>query len=231
MSAQPGGSTPNAFVFPPFAPPVFRAPAPPAPAAAPPEDTPAAPPHEPAADDFAMEVPLPAHDIGDPDDLPQRGFDAEEADAQPWEAPAPPASEDLPWLEMPAEGPRVHTSETAADDETPGWAPAAQDEVMPWAAPEPPIAESTWNSILSPVDEPAPPAETSEPEQPAAWTPPEPPAQPEPAPHALMEVVERLESIARSLREDPDGFLAGNAGDPLGLLITGFVLGYSRRDY
>jgi hypothetical protein len=197
MSAQPGGSTPNAFVFPPFAPPVFRAPAPPAPAAAaPPEDPPAAPPEEPAADDFGMEVPLPAHDIGDPDDLPQRGFDAEEADAQPWETPAPPASEDLPWLEMPAEGPRVHTSETEADDETPAW-----------AAPEPPIAESTWNSILAPADEP----------------------EPEPEPHPLMEVVERLESIARSLREDPDGFLAGNAGDPLGLLVTGFVLGYSRR--
>jgi hypothetical protein len=206
MSAQPGGSTPNAFVFPPFAPPVFRAPAPPAPAPAPPEDTPATLAEEPAADDFGMEVPLPAHDIGDPDDLPQRGFDVEEADAQPWETPAPPASEDLPWLEMPAEGPRVHTSETAADDETPAW-----------AASEPPIAESTWSSILAPADEPEPAAEA--------------PAQVEPAPRGLMEVVERLESIARSLREDPDGFLAGNAGDPLGLLVTGFVLGYSRRDY
>lgn len=155
MSAQPG-STPT-FVFPPFAPPVFRAPAPPAP----PEDL----PEEPAADDFAMAVPLPAHDIGDPDtDLPQQGFDAEEADAQPWEAPAPPATEDLPWLEMPAEGPRVHTSE---------------------------------------VEEAAPPR--------------------------FAEVAERLEGIARALREDPDGFLAGDAGDPLGLLVTGFVLGYSRR--
>ncbi|HEX8360743.1 MAG TPA: hypothetical protein VF613_11560 [Longimicrobium sp.] len=227
MSAHSGDSTPNAFVFPPFAPPVFRAPAPPpaAPASAPPEEQ----PEEPAAYDFAMEVPLPAHDLGDPDDLPQQGFDADEAGSQPWETSAPPAGEDLPWLEMPAEGPRVHTSETAADDETPGWTPDApadsfaqeSDEVMPWAAPEPPIADSSWESILAPADEPAPAAESRAQAEPVA----------QPAPHGLMEVVERLESIARSLREDPDGFLAGNAGDPLGLLVTGFVLGYSRRDY
>jgi hypothetical protein len=133
-----------------------------------------APPEEPAADDFAMEVPLPAHDVGDPDDLPRHPFEAE---AQPWESPAPPASEDLPWLEMPADGPRVHTSEAT---------------------------EPSWESILAPVGD-------------------------EPAPSRFGEVADRLESIARALREDPDGFLAGNSADPLGLLVTGFVLGYSRR--
>lgn len=179
MSEQPGGSTPNAFVFPPFAPPVFRAPAPPAPAALAPAAPVAVPPEEPT-EDFGMEVPLPAHDVGDPDDLPQQGFDAEEADSQPWETPAPPAAEDLPWLEMPADGPRVHPAEVAAP------------------------AEPSWESILAPADD-------------------------EPAPQRFGEVADRLESIARALREDPDGFLAGNSADPLGLLVTGFVLGYSRR--
>ncbi len=212
MSANPGDSTPNAFVFPPFAPPVFRAPAPPAPAPAMPEEEPME--EEPAAVDFAMEVPLPAHDLGDPDtDLPQQGFDAEEADPQAWELPAPPVSEDLPWLEMPADGPRVHTSDALVEG-----APVAPQphDAMPWAAPAPP--EPSWESILAPVEEPAPALEAPAHEEPVRE-------------HGLMEVVERLESIARSLREDPDGFLAGNAGDPLGLLVTGFVLGYSRRDY
>ena len=49
----------------------------------------------------------------------------------------------------------------------------------------------------------------------------------------LGEVAERLESIARSLRErTPAEVLAGprgGAADPLELLVTGFVLGYLQR--
>jgi hypothetical protein len=46
---------------------------------------------------------------------------------------------------------------------------------------------------------------------------------------ALAEVAERLEGIARRLREQPDEVLAGGAGtDPLELLVTGFALGYAQ---
>lgn len=320
MSALPGDSAPNAFVFPPFMPPAPRY-APSAPA-------------EPAPDDFTMEVPLPAHDPGDPDgDLPQHGFDAEEAGAQQWEAAAPPAAEDFPWLEMPAEGPRVHAAEPADADEMAGWAgwdaggaqptaeeaaqdSAAPDEAMPWAS-----ADEPWSEPAA-VEEPAPWAETtvadeapwaetpareqagawieapapaeaapwaekpaphdvapwaetpsaedagpwgdSAPEEPSAepqWppfiaeveeappaqalfahdapvfeesAPDESPSTPEAATQtvpasdasAYGEVADRLESIARALRDDPGSFLAGGSGDALGLLVTGFVLGY-----
>ncbi len=42
----------------------------------------------------------------------------------------------------------------------------------------------------------------------------------------LDDVADRLEAAARALREDPDAFLRGRAGDPLHLLLAGFVLGY-----
>ena len=46
---------------------------------------------------------------------------------------------------------------------------------------------------------------------------------------ALAEVAERLEGIARRLREQPGEVLAGGAGtDPLELLVTGFALGYAQ---
>ncbi|MBW3656870.1 MAG: hypothetical protein KY444_12285, partial [Gemmatimonadetes bacterium] len=183
MSALPGDSAPNAFVVPPFMPPVPRS----GPAAAP------SAPAEPAPDDFTMEVPLPAHDPGDPEsdpdgDLPQHGFDANEAGSQHWEAAAPPAAEDFPWLEMPAEGPRVHAAEpVASDDEMAGWAgweagdaqpaggfadegtqdTAAPDEAMPWA--EAPADEpARWTEPAA--DEPAPWTEPTAAYESAPWT-------------------------------------------------------------
>jgi hypothetical protein len=46
---------------------------------------------------------------------------------------------------------------------------------------------------------------------------------------AMAEVAERLEGIARRLREQPAEVLAGGAGtDPLELLVTGFALGYAQ---
>jgi len=334
MSALPGDSAPNAFVFPPFMPPAPRS-APSAPA-------------EPAPDEFTMEVPLPAHDPGDPDgDLPQRGFDAEEAGSQQWEAAAPPAAEDFPWLEMPADGPRVHAAEpTVGDEEMAGWAGWDAGGAQPAAGSTPAAGEGTRDTATSdaatpwaeaPADEPAPwtePTAADEPwtapsaaEDPAPWTETtvadeapwaETPAPEEatpwaekPAPHdvapwaetpsadeagpwgdsapeaetsaepawprfiaeaeeappaqalfahdapvteetapaespsaseaatapatqtvpasdapAYGEVADRLESIARALRHDPGSFLAGGSGDALGLLVTGFVLGY-----
>lgn len=52
-------------------------------------------------------------------------------------------------------------------------------------------------------------------------------AAPRPAPGgAFGEVADRLEAVARALREDPASFLSGAAGDPLALLVTGYLLGY-----
>ena len=66
----------------------------------------------------------------------------------------------------------------------------------------------------------APVAATSPAEQPAAVA------------HALAdafgEVAGRLEGIARTLRERPDSLLAGGSDDPLALLVTGYVLGYTQ---
>ncbi|HLL45927.1 MAG TPA: hypothetical protein VK399_04440, partial [Longimicrobiaceae bacterium] len=46
---------------------------------------------------------------------------------------------------------------------------------------------------------------------------------------AMAEVAERLEGIARRLREQPAEVLAGGGGrDPLELLVTGFALGYAQ---
>ena len=324
MSALPGDPTPNAFVFPPFAPPVARTARPAAEAPAPAEPL----------EEFGMEVPLPAHDLGDPDDLPRHGFDAAEAGTQPWEDAAPPATEDLPWLEMPAGGPRVHASEDPTPWETAGsqpvadlaydYTPAAEPvadfaydfvpaaepaaeapeaepeaEPMPWIDDTASFAETAYTPDVA---EEAPSFTTEVPsflaEEPAAsyeapaetaWEPPflaEPDAA-SPAEAALSaeiepedefpveaeaalayedagftevptsadfdeasriasaaqpdaafmaaatapaaeygEVADRLETIARSLRDDPAAFLAGGSGDALGLLVTGFVLGY-----
>jgi hypothetical protein len=274
MSAPQGGSTPNAFVFPPFVPPAPRT----------------TPPAAPQAEERVMEVPLPAHDLGDPDtELPQ-------AAPAPWEAAAPPAADDdLPWLEMPAGGSRVHVAEEPAappaDDEMAGWAgweaSTAPESVADLAPAAEPAAES-WDAIFAPAedfaaDTPAEHALLAEVE-PATEFPtdvatpaaeaeaalefeaaglaaevPTPDADatpaaaewaarqaiPAPAPAApvaalafaaapasagLDEVAERLELIARALRSDPDGFLAGGSADPLGLLVTGFVLGYRQRN-
>jgi hypothetical protein len=42
------------------------------------------------------------------------------------------------------------------------------------------------------------------------------------------EVADRLEAIARALRDDPGSFLAGGSDDALGLLVTGFALGFGQ---
>jgi hypothetical protein len=46
---------------------------------------------------------------------------------------------------------------------------------------------------------------------------------------AFGEVAARLQAIACALRGDPAGFMAGQGSDPLGLLVTGFVLGFQAR--
>jgi hypothetical protein len=111
-----------------------------------------------------------------------------------------------------------------------GWdaaeAPAAQAE-EPAAAPS--DAAYAWEQPNAPVAEEEPAAY----EAPAHAAPDEPRGAAIPAASAVAgafgEVAGRLESIARALRDDPNGFLHGGADDPLGLLVSGFVLGYLAR--
>jgi hypothetical protein len=49
------------------------------------------------------------------------------------------------------------------------------------------------------------------------------------APTPFDDVAARLEAIARMLRERPDELLAGGSSDPLALLVTGYVMGYTAR--
>ncbi|HEV7589407.1 MAG TPA: hypothetical protein VGO40_14925 [Longimicrobium sp.] len=44
-------------------------------------------------------------------------------------------------------------------------------------------------------------------------------------------MADRLQEIADALRADPGAFLSGaqGGGDPLALLVAGFVLGYNAR--
>lgn len=51
----------------------------------------------------------------------------------------------------------------------------------------------------------------------------------EPADSPFDDVAARLEGIARMLRERPDELLAGGSPDPLALLVTGYVMGYTAR--
>ncbi|HYW09091.1 MAG TPA: hypothetical protein VE913_19180 [Longimicrobium sp.] len=346
MSAQPGEPTPNAFVFPPFAPPVFR----PAAESRAPAEAPPAARDEPL--DFGIEVPLPAHDLGDADDGsapaapvfdagddasmpwdaapledvpapamfadnagpadaapfaseavpfaepyvdPFIGSDAApftesdplpapfaEAEAAPWaelesaayvEAePAPSAetealfaepaatsatAEDLPWLELPNGAPRAEpavasTAEFDIGDLAPAEPPHAEravapaDDEMPWldtatirsdepSASDAPVEAAAYEAP-QPYDEPLPEyastlGDDAAPyaDAPAAAADPQPVAAPMVPDGAFAEVASRLEGIARALRDDPSAFFASAGSDPLGLLVTGFVLGYGQR--
>jgi hypothetical protein len=50
-------------------------------------------------------------------------------------------------------------------------------------------------------------------------------------PRFFAAVADRLQAIADALRADPGAFLSGaqGGGDPLALLVAGFVLGYNAR--
>ena len=64
-------------------------------------------------------------------------------------------------------------------------------------------------------------------QQPAADAPP----QPQAAAGPFAVVADRLRQIADALSADPNAFLSGaqGGGDPLALLVAGFVLGYNAR--
>jgi hypothetical protein len=111
-----------------------------------------------------------------------------------------------PWVD--AEAPLFEPAADVAEEE-PAW------ELPSQSAPDSPPA---WESF-APTAAPAQPGDDAEPQA---------------APQAsgpFAAVADRLQAIADALRADPGAFLAGaqGGGDPLALLVAGFVLGYNAR--
>lgn len=150
---------------------------------------------------------------------------------------AEPAAENDGWLAYDDDDTSEAIAPVPGIEDAAGEAPAMED-----ASPEAPSEEAVeWEAPGYPsgslVDEPEaalfpPELSHARPEpSPETPAPAQAPAAPAELSAALGEVAGRLEAIARALRDDPARFLAGggDAGDPLGLLVTGFVLGYTRR--
>jgi hypothetical protein len=132
----------------------------------------------------------------------------------------------MPWTETPAAEDVAPWAATPAAEDVAPWAEtAAAEESGPWGdAPAPEAAaEPSWPPFIAEAEE-APPSQ--------ALFARDTPAESAPAAQGYGEVADRLEAIARALRDDPAAFLAGGSGDALGLLVTGFVIGYrqARRE-
>lgn len=170
---------------------------------------------EPAAFDAgteAAEFPEPDFDaLLAPADAPA----AADADAPPMDEPT---SED--WsLDAPEAAPPPQVGEELAVEVTLEEEPAAPAS----ADPQPFVADD--EAVMA--AEPAPSAE------PDAFTAAAVAEAEVPAEHAdaspFDDVAGRLEEIARALRDRPDELLAGGSSDPLALLVTGYVMGYTAR--
>jgi hypothetical protein len=194
------------------APPTFDAVPPPLPAAAEPEagfpefildDAPSAPaPAAPSSEDWSLSTP---------------------------EAAEPPPVTEVPlptWEESPAAAePSFEISVDEADAGVIDIEPAASAE--PSAAADPFVADA--EAVIA--SEPAP---GEAPEEPAPFTAASvteaaAPVESADAGSPFDDVAERLEQIARMLRDRPDELLAGGSPDPLALLVTGYVMGYTAR--
>jgi hypothetical protein len=215
-----------------------------------------APEVENAADDWAAEPPpepwkAPESAADDAWKAPQddaadawRAPEVDGAAEQPWDAPANPAGWDAPAdVDVPEpelydlpDVPAAQASRPWTDAEAPLFeAPDAATEPEPaWELPAEAAAGSdtrpAWESFAAESVDDAAGAEWAAPE---GTLEPTPAAQPVSAAApaadvaaAFGEVADRLQAIAIALRGDPAGFLAGRGGDPLGLLVAGFVLGY-----
>jgi hypothetical protein len=119
-----------------------------------------------------------------------------------------------PWIE--AEAPLF---EPARADEAEGAEAEPAWELPSQGGPDAPPA---WESFSSTAGA-APAGEDAEPRAAA------PAASPASGPFAA--VADRLQEIADALRADPGAFLSGaqGGGDPLALLVAGFVMGYNAR--
>jgi hypothetical protein len=170
-----------------------------------------------------------------------------EVQPDPWEAPASPEGDPQP-------DPQV-AGPTAEDDTMQGTefdVPEPELYDLPDVAP----SATPWVEAEAPLFEPARPGEPeggeAEPawelpsqaaaDAPPAWesfapAAPQPAAEPQAAPAAaegagpFAAVADRLREISDALRADPGAFLAGaqGGGDPLALLVAGFVLGWQAR--
>jgi hypothetical protein len=96
----------------------------------------------------------------------------------------------------------------------------ADEEVVLASEPEPFGAEE--DAVIAAEPDPFTVAAVAEAEAVA-------PAAPTAADSPFDDVAARLEDIARMLRERPDELLAGGSSDPLALLVTGYVMGYTAR--
>ncbi|MFL5385856.1 MAG: hypothetical protein ACJ8GN_25350 [Longimicrobiaceae bacterium] len=204
-----------------------------------PEDAqPWAPETETAADDWASSSSVPAADDPQPDpqlDSWQAPSASEGGDPQPDPWQAPPSSEagdpqPDPWPAPPASA----EGDPQPDPQASGWAETEYDVPEPELYDLPPVgasaevaAEPGWELPAQQPAADAPPAWESF----ASAAAPDPQPEPQAASGPFAEVAGRLRQIADALSADPNAFLSGaqGGGDPLALLVAGFVLGYNAR--
>lgn len=174
-----------------------------------PEDAqPWSPETETAADDWSA----PTGGAGESWEAPSAEAEPAEPEGE-FELPEPELY-DLPSV-TPADSPWADTAASAAagnEAAEPAW------ELPSQAAPDAPPA---WDAFAPTAE----PAEAAAPADAAAAASPSADAGP------FAAVADRLQGIADVLRADPGAFLAGaqGGGDPLALLVAGFVLGYQAR--
>lgn len=182
----------------------WDAPAAEAPADEPAWDAPAAQPESTIGWDAPADVDVPEPELYDLPDVPPGRPAAPWTDAEAPLFEADAAAEPEPAWELPADA--------AGPAARPAW-----ESFEPAASGEP--AEAAWSAPEGTL-EPTPAAQPAE----------APAAQPDVS-AAFAQVADRLQAIAEQLRSNPAGFLAGapGEGDPLALLVTGFVLGFQAR--
>ena len=189
---------------------------------------------------FASADAEPAQDAWSPaaDAEPAQDAWSSAADAEPardaWSLAAPEAAEPPSVYDAPAPGFEESPAaaepsfEVSVDDAgalsvEPAADPqpfVADDEAVMAAEPEPSVADA--EALIAAEPDPFTAASVAEAE--AAV-----PAEPLGAESPFDDVAARLEAIARMLRERPDELLAGGSSDPLALLVTGYVMGYTAR--
>ena len=208
--------------------------------------------NESAMDQSAADEPTPVEDLA-PDDAQPWSSAAEsaaddwasapEAAPEPWRAPEG-AGDAEPWRAPREDAPAADWPEPGSDLELPDpelydLPPVAPSDAA-WSAPEGQAdegddgeAEPAWELPAQGTGD-APPAWesfTSSAPAPAAEEAPAQPAAAASGASPFAGVADRLEAIARALRDDPNAFLSGaqGGGDPLALLVAGFVLGWQAR--
>lgn len=136
-----------------------------------------------------------------------------------WSLATPEAAEPPSVYDAPA--PSFEESPAAAE---PSFEVSVDDDgvlsVEPAADPQPFVADA--EAVIAAEPDPFTAASVAEAEAAA-------PAEPAGAESPFDDVAARLEAIARMLRDRPDELLAGGSSDPLALLVTGYVMGYTAR--